>query len=88
MVVHYTGPYKHLFYDITVITIFFTSVVNGIMAKPLIAILNLKQVETSKLDYKEVYGDKLGLFSRLYQKLERKFLFKAVLKKHPGRDQS
>ena len=88
MAVHYTGPYKHLFYDITVITIFFTSVVNGIMAKPLIAILNLKQVETSKLDYKEVYGDKLGLFSRLYQKLERKFLFKAVLKKHPGRDQS
>lgn len=88
MVVHYTGPYKNLFYDITVITIFFTSIVNGIMAKPLIALLNLKQVESSKVDYKEVYGDKPGLFSRLYQKLERKYLFKVLLKDHHRRDRS
>ena len=88
MVVHYTGPYKNLFYDITVITIFFTSVVNGIMAKPLIAILNLKQVESSKLNYKVVYGGKPGLFSRLYKKVEKKYLFKALLKDHPRRDQS
>ena len=88
MVVHYTGPYKNLFYDVTVITIFFTSIVNGIMAKPLIAILNLKQVESPKLDYKEVYGDKPGPFSRLYKKLENKYLFKALLKDHPRRDRS
>ena len=88
MVLHYSGPYQHLFYDLTVITIFFTSIVNGLAAKPLVAILNLKQdEESSELDYKKVYGDKLGPFSRLYQKLERKYLFKAVLREHPGSDE-
>ena len=91
MVLHYSGagPYKMLFNDITIVTIFFTSIVNGLAAKPLIAILDLKQdEESSKLDYKKVYGDKLGPFSRLYMKLESKYLFKFVLREDPGRDQS
>ena len=88
MVVHYTGPYNPLFYDVTVITIFFTSIVNGILAKPLVSAFDLKQVESSsEVDYKEVYGDKLGMFSRLYQNLERKYLFKALLKGYPEHEQ-
>ena len=42
MVASYGGPYRQLFQDTVIITILFTTVVQGIVTKPLVTFLDLK----------------------------------------------
>jgi len=57
MVTTYEGPFHKLFYDATVMVIFFTTLANGIMAKPLVNYLGLKEDPSTKTDYGKYYGN-------------------------------
>jgi len=56
MVITYEGPFHKLFYDATLVVIFFTTIANGILAKPLVNHLELKAVAGVKTDYSKYYG--------------------------------
>ena len=84
MIVHYEGPYSKLLYDVTVITIFVTTIANGIVAKPLVILLKL-QADSSgdKFDYDKHYGwDQKKGFFKYWSWLEENFLFKYFTKEH------
>jgi len=56
MVVTYEGPFQKLFYDACLVVIFFTTIANGILAKPLVNYLGLKAEAGVKTDYSKYYG--------------------------------
>ena len=56
MVITYEGPFHKLFYDATLVVIFFTTIANGILAKPLVNHLELKAEAGVKTDYGKYYG--------------------------------
>ena len=56
MVVTYEGPFQKLFYDSCLVVIFFTTIANGILAKPLVNYLGLKAEAGVKTDYSKYYG--------------------------------
>ena len=56
MVVTYEGPFHKLFYDTTLVVIFFTTIANGIITKPLVTYLGLKAEAGVHTDYGLYYG--------------------------------
>ena len=85
MVVHYEGPFKLLFFDVTVIVIFVTTIFHGIAAKPLVKSLKLREEdnEEEEFDFDEHYGldkEPSGCL-QLWKAFEDKFLFKCFTKK-------
>eukprot|EP00091_Calanus_sinicus_P022152 TRINITY_DN6894_c0_g1_i8.p1 TRINITY_DN6894_c0_g1~~TRINITY_DN6894_c0_g1_i8.p1 ORF type:complete len:175 (-),score=70.10 TRINITY_DN6894_c0_g1_i8:2-526(-) len=58
MVVTYEGPFHKIFYDTTLVVIFFTTIANGIITKPLVTSLGLKAEAGVQTDYGLVVGDK------------------------------
>ena len=56
MVITYEGPFHKMFYDATLVVIFFTTLANGIITKPLVNYLGLKEDPSVKTDYSKYYG--------------------------------
>ena len=78
MVIQYQGrPFAEIFYGTTVFLIFVTTVKNGMLAKPLVTLLQLKE-EGQDHDYDHEYGwddlEKLGRPMRYYKIFEKKFI--------------
>ena len=77
MVLHYNGPYYRKFYDVTVITIFITTLVNGVVAKPLVLMFNLKAKDTDTVENSSDEGDlvKQGAVLKAFLRYEKRFIF-------------
>jgi len=90
MVVTYEGPFHRLFYDATLVVIFFTTLANGIIAKPLVNYLGLKAEAGVETDYGKYYGvdDKPGpgCIARGWGWLEDKFICKIFTKENAMHD--
>ena len=83
MVVTYEGPFHKLFYDTTLVVIFFTTIANGIIAKPLVNYLGLKAEEGVKTDYGLYYGQqKPGCIGKAWGWLEDNFICKVFTKEN------
>ena len=82
MVIIYDGPYHKLYYDTTLIVIIFTTLANGIIAKPLVEVLGLRSEGGQNTDYNEYYRKHLrkpGMIARSWKKLEDKVIFKYII---------
>ena len=87
MTVHYNGPFKYSFYEFTVAAIFITTILNGIAAKPLVVLFNLRQkTEDGSDDSSEgnlesfEEDENTKYISKLYSAFEKKFLEKQFTK--------
>ena len=86
MVIQYQGrPFSEVFYGTTVFLIFVTTVLNGMLAKPLVTLLQLKE-EGQDHDYDHEYGwddlEKLGRPMKYYKSFEEKFILPYFTKDH------
>ena len=86
MVIQYKGrPFADVFYGTTVFLIFVTTVVNGMLAKPLVSILQLKE-EGQEHDYDHEYGwdnlEKLGRPMKYFKSFEEKVILPFCTKDH------
>ena len=86
MVIQYKGrPFEDIFYGTTVFLIFVTTILNGILAKPLVSILELKE-EGQEHDYDHEYGwdyqEKLSIPMKYFKSLEEKILLPCFTKDH------
>ena len=84
MVIQYQGrPFSEIFYGTTVFLIFVTTVKNGMLAKPLVTLLQLKE-EGQDHDYDHEYGwddlEKLSRPMRYYKIFEKKFILPCFTK--------
>ena len=75
MVLHYNGPYYRKFYDTTVITIFITTLVNGVVAKPLVLMFRLKAKDAVDDKHEEDDLVEKGAVLKTFLKYEKKFIF-------------
>lgn len=86
MVIQYRGrPFADVFYGTTVFLIFVTTLMNGMLAKPLVALLQLKE-EGQEHDYDHEYGwddlEKLGCPMKYFKSFEEKLILPHFTKDH------
>ena len=89
MVVTYEGPFHKLFYDTTLVVIFFTTIANGIITKPLVTYLGLKAEAGVQTDYGLYYGyDQYvpGWLARGWGWLEDNFICRIFTKENAMHD--
>ena len=85
MVIFYDGPFNKLFYDATLVVVFFTTLANGIVAKPLVTALGLKAKEGEKTDYGEYYdyaNYKPGALAKGWKWIEDNLICKYIIKEN------
>ena len=86
MVIQYQGrPYYDVFYETTVFLIFVTTVLNGMLAKPLVGLLQLKE-EVGDQDCDHEYGwddlEKLSPVVRAFKSFEDRIILPLFTKDH------
>ena len=85
MVIKYEGaPFEDLFKETTIFIIFVTTLIKGILAKPMVLLFKLRAEEGEEnFDYDNFYGwtdEKRGCCGNIFKQLETKFIFPYFIK--------